>query len=66
MQGTGGNGGAGAGGAGGMSVGIVYNGAAPTFGATFLVGSAGHGGIGGRFGVNDGPNGLAGEIVQVP
>lgn len=65
--GEGGTGGAGGGGAGGISVGILHEGAAPTLEEVSIsVGVAGHGGVGGIPLTNDGVEGIAGDIVQLP
>jgi len=66
--GAGGAGGAGGGAAGGLSVGIAYQGSAPSTDAdtTFSVGVAGTKGVGGVAGTNDGIDGEAHEMLEVP
>ena len=65
--GPGGSGGASGGGAGGISVGLVWNGEEPMIDAPmFTLGSAGGRGIGGDPGNNDGVDGVAREVLEVP
>lgn len=65
--GKGGAGGAGGGGAGGISVGIAYQGTAPIPAAsTITVGSSGTKGLGGVPGTNDGIDGKAQPVLEVP
>ena len=66
--GRGGNGGASGGGAGGISVGIVWTGVAEPLQTqvTFQTGAPGEGGIGGEPGVNDGIDGVAQDVLEVP
>src|SRR6478736_3942086 len=66
--GGGGAGGAGGGAAGGISVGIAYQGTAPTPDAatTITVGMSGTKGLGGVPGTNDGIDGKAQSILEVP
>lgn len=68
--GSGGAGGAGGGGAGGVSVGILYEGTAPTIdnatqGATTVAPSGGAKGTGGAPGMNDGVDGVAQSMLEV-
>ena len=66
--GKGGSGGAGGGAAGGISVGIAYQGTTPTPDAatTITVGMSGTKGLGGVPGTNDGIDGKAQSILEVP
>jgi len=66
--GKGGKGGAGGGAAGGISAGIAYQGTAPTPDAatTITVGMSGTKGFGGVPGTNDGIDGKAQSILEVP
>ncbi len=65
--GRGGNGGAGGGGAGGISVGILFQGTAPTLEGTAVVnGTRGRWGFGGAPGVNDGMDGIAAPTLEAP
>ncbi|MCL2723593.1 MAG: DUF1565 domain-containing protein [Polyangiaceae bacterium] len=66
--GEGGNGGASAGGAGGVSAGVLWIGdVEPAHNAATRItsGSAGVKGAGGKPGVNNGPSGVAGAVLQV-
>lgn len=64
--GRGGNGGAGGGGAGGLSVGVLYKGPKPSFGADSEVttGAAGLGGTGPA--TNDGIAGVKADTLEAP
>ena len=66
--GRGGNGGASGGGAGGVSVGILWSGdhLPAQIEISFELGAPGVGGIGGEPGVNDGVNGIAQDVFEVP
>jgi hypothetical protein len=68
--GNGGTGGAGAGGSGGHSVGVAFQGSAPTLDtstkASIVTGSLGAKGPGGNPGANDGLPGLSAPTVPVP
>ncbi|CAN5723932.1 hypothetical protein BH09MYX1_BH09MYX1_38890 [soil metagenome] len=66
----GGNGGTGGGGAGGISVGILYKGTKPTTDAAtdskITFGAKGTKGLGGSTPTNDGIDGVAQAVLQVP
>ena len=66
--GKGGKGGAGGGAAGGVSLGIAYQGMAPTTDADTksTTGAAGAKGIGGAPGINDGIAGIKQDVLEVP